>query len=111
MNCPICQDQHITKNGFDHLQDGTSLQRYRCQACGKRWNERTGTPMARLRTQSSVVSFALNVRTEGMAARAAGRSFGFIPFHHFTVGASSGSADRPMVTAHPGGSGSHRGRG
>jgi hypothetical protein len=32
--------------------------------------------MSRLRTPSSVVSFALNARTEGMGVRATGRTFG-----------------------------------
>ena len=32
--------------------------------------------MARLRTSSAVVSYAVNARTEGMGARAAGRTFG-----------------------------------
>lgn len=32
--------------------------------------------MARLRTSSSVVSCAINARTEGMGVRAAGRIFG-----------------------------------
>ncbi len=76
MDCPYCQSQQVTKRGFDKLQDGSSIQRYRCKDCGKRFNERTGTPMARLRTSSAVVSYAVNARTEGMGARAAGRTFG-----------------------------------
>lgn len=76
MDCPNCQSQQVIKRGFDRLKDGTQLQRYRCKACGKRFNERTGTPMSRLRTPSSLVSFALNARTEGMGVRATGRTFG-----------------------------------
>lgn len=76
MSCPNCQSQQVIKRGFDTLKDGTPLQRYRCNACGKRFNERTGTPMSRLRTPSSLVSFALNARTEGMGVRATGRTFG-----------------------------------
>lgn len=76
MKCPHCQCEQVIKRGFDSLQDGTQLQRYRCKACGKRFNERTKTPMARLRTSSTVVSFALKARTEGMGVRAAGRTFG-----------------------------------
>jgi transposase-like protein len=76
MNCPHCQGQQVVKRGFDTLQDGTQLQRYRCPECGKRFNERTGTSMSRLRTPSGVVSFALNARTEGMGVRATGRTFG-----------------------------------
>lgn len=76
MNCPKCQSQQVIKRGLDTLKDGTSLQRYRCKDCGRRFNERTGTPMSRLRTPSSLVSFALNARTEGMGVRATGRTFG-----------------------------------
>lgn len=76
MNCPDCQSKQIVKNGKIALQDNSPIQKYLCKACGKQFNERTGTPMARLRTPSMVVSLAMNVRTEGMGVRAAGRSFG-----------------------------------
>lgn len=76
MECPYCQSQKIRKRGFDSLQDGTLIQRYQCKDCNRRFNERTGTPMARLRTASSVVSYAITARTEGMGVRAAGRTFG-----------------------------------
>ena len=76
MNCPDCQSEQIVKNGKIALQDNSPIQKYLCKACGKQFNERTGTPMARLRTPSMVVSLAMNVRTEGMGVRAAGRSFG-----------------------------------
>jgi transposase-like protein len=46
---------------------------YVTNGCGKRFNERTGTPMSRLRTPASIVSFALKMRTEGMGIRASGR--------------------------------------
>lgn len=54
------------KNGRESLSDGTVLQRYRCQGCDKCFNDRTGTPMARLRTPSSVVATALKGRSEGL---------------------------------------------
>lgn len=76
MDCPHCQSLQVVKNGRELLSEGVQLQRYRCNNCGKRFNERTGTPMARLRAPSSVVATALNSRTEGMNARAAGRTFG-----------------------------------
>jgi len=76
MDCPHCQSRLVVKNGRESLSDSVLLQRYRCNDCGKRFNERTGTPMARLRTPSSVVATALHSRTEGMGARAAGRTFG-----------------------------------
>ena len=76
MICPHCQSEQTVKNGRAQLQDQTFRQRYLCQACGKRFNEHTNTPMARLRTPASIVSAALNVRTEGLGLRATGRSFG-----------------------------------
>ena len=76
MECPYCQSQKVNKRGFDSLQDGPLVQRYRCKDCSRCFNERTGTPMACLRTSSSIVSSAINARTEGMGVRAAGRTFG-----------------------------------
>ena len=66
MDCPHCQSQTIVKNGKDYHQDGKVIQNYLCKGCGKRFNERTGTP-------ANVVSLALKMRSEGMGARASGR--------------------------------------
>jgi transposase-like protein len=76
MKCPHCQSQKTVKNGKVKMQDQSLQQRYLCQACRKRFNERTSTPMARLRTPVSLISAAINVRTEGLGVRATGRSFG-----------------------------------
>lgn len=76
MRCPHCQSERTVKNGTVKLQDQSLQQRYRCQACSKRFNERTNTPMARLRTPSTLVSGAIKVRTEGLGVRATGRSLG-----------------------------------
>jgi transposase-like protein len=76
MDCPYCQSQQVVKNGRESLSDGTLLQRYRCKGCSQGFNDRTGTPMARLRTPSSVVATALNGRSEGLGVRATGRLFG-----------------------------------
>ena len=62
MHCPDCQSQQIVKNGKITLQDSTSVQKYLCKACRKQFNDRTGTPMARLRTLSTIVTLAMNVR-------------------------------------------------
>ena len=75
MRCPHCDSERTIKNGTTTLQDHSCVQRYLCRACGKRFNERTHTPMARLRTPATIVSAALNVRTEGLGVRATGRSF------------------------------------
>ena len=75
MRCPYCQSERTVKNGRAALKEQNALQRYLCRDCGKRYNERTNTPMARLRTPARVVSAALNVRSEGLGVRATGRSF------------------------------------
>ena len=75
MECANCQSEKTVKNGTVRLQDQSIQQRYLCQTCGKRFNQRSNTPMARLRTPTMVVSAALNVRTEGLGVRATGRSF------------------------------------
>lgn len=76
MKCPHCHSEHTVKNGTATLQDGSIQQRYLCRDCRKRFNDRTNTPMARLRTSPEVVAAALNVRSEGLGVRATGRSFG-----------------------------------
>ena len=59
---PHCQSETVVKNGTRCLQDDSVVQSYRCRDC------QPGTPMARLRTPSSVVEFALKNRSEGMGA-------------------------------------------
>lgn len=76
MHCLYCQSEQVVRNGRITLQDHTSVQKYLCKACGRQFNDRTGTPMARLRTASTLVSSVINVRTEGLGLRATGRSFG-----------------------------------
>ena len=73
MDCPHCQSQQVVKNGTHRLQDGGTRQNYLCQTCRKRFSERTGTPMARLRTPTTTVSLAMKMRGEGMGVRASGR--------------------------------------
>ena len=76
MNCPTCQSKNVVKNGTTKRHDNSVVQKYLCKACNRQFNERTGTPMSRLRTSSAIVGAALNVRTEGLGIRATGRSFG-----------------------------------
>lgn len=75
MRCPHCQSEQTVKNGTATLKDGSRQQRYLCRQCRKRFNERTHTPMARLRTAPAIVAAAINVRGEGLGVRATGRSF------------------------------------
>ena len=77
MNCPHCQSSTVVKNGTKSLKDGTPIQRYRCRDCNRVFNERTGTPMAGLRTSRKDVGLALKMRSEGMALRASGRVLGY----------------------------------
>lgn len=76
MQCPHCQSSQVVKLGTKPLKDGTPIQRYRCKACRRVFNERTGTPMAGLRTSANEVGLALKMRSEGMALRASGRVLG-----------------------------------
>ena len=55
MHCPHCNSSNVIKFGKRGLQDESIVQIYRCHACGKRFNERTATPMVRLRTSIETV--------------------------------------------------------
>jgi transposase-like protein len=72
MNCVFCQSQLIVKNGKDQA-NGQKIQTYRCKECGRRFNERSGTPMARMRTPPETIALAMKVRSEGLGIRATGR--------------------------------------
>lgn len=75
MDCPYC-DHHAMKYGTTRLKEGDIIQTYYCRHCEKRFNERTGTPMANLRTPKALVVSALKIRTEGTGIRATGRILG-----------------------------------
>ena len=79
MNCVYCQSEQVVKNGSKTLTSKQVLQRYLCKTCGRRFNERSGTPMARLRTPVATVETALNARHEGLGVRAAARVVGKSP--------------------------------
>ena len=73
MKCPQCQSQKVVKNGKYRLKDKREIQHYLCKECRKRFSDKTGTPMAGLRTSPEVVAIALKMRSEGMGIRASGR--------------------------------------
>ena len=73
MNCVHCGSEKLVKNGTKTLQTNQVVQQYLCKDCGRRFNERTQTPMARLRTPLETVEMALNARHEGLGVRAAAR--------------------------------------
>lgn len=75
MNCVYCESKRIVKNGKEQ-STGQKIQTYLCKDCGRRFNERSGTSMARLRTSLEVVSMAMKVRSEGLGLRATGRVLG-----------------------------------
>ncbi len=79
MHCIYCQSEEVVKNGSKTLKSDQVVQRYLCKTCGRRFNERSGTPMARLRTPAATVEMALNARGEGLGIRAAARVVGTSP--------------------------------
>lgn len=79
MNCIYCQSEQVVKNGTETLKTGQVLQQYLCKAYGRRFNERTGTPMAQLRTPVTTVEMARNAGYERLGVRAAARVVGTSP--------------------------------
>lgn len=55
------------------------VQYFLCKDFGRRFNECSGTPMARLRTPIETISMAINACTEDLGIRAAGRVLGKSP--------------------------------
>jgi transposase-like protein len=66
MRCPHCQSESVVKNGTRRLQDDRIVPYYRCRDCMHNFNKRTGTPMARLRTPSTVIEYALTGDGDGL---------------------------------------------
>lgn len=73
MNCVYCESQRVVKNGSKKLKTGQVVQGYLCNECGRRFNERSCTPMARLRTPVGKVEMAIKMRGEGLGIRATAR--------------------------------------
>ena len=78
MNCIYCEGTRIVKNGKGQAV-GESIQRYLCNECGKRFNERSGTPIANLQTSVDTISLAMKMRSEGLGMRATARVIGVAP--------------------------------
>ena len=72
MKCVYCESERVVKNGKDQAC-GQIIQTYLCKDCRRRFNERSGTPMARLRTSAETIALAMKVRSEGLGIRATGR--------------------------------------
>lgn len=73
MQCPFCHSQAVVKNGKYSLRDSSQIQHHLCKTCAKRFSQKTGTPMAGLRTSTEIVAIALRMRGEGMGVRASSR--------------------------------------
>ncbi len=79
MNCVYCESEAVVHNGRKPLKSGQFRQRYKCNDCGRRFNEVSGTPMARLRTPIEEIERAMKSRSEGLGIRATARVFGKSP--------------------------------
>lgn len=79
MTCLDCGSEAIVKNGTKTLKSGQVRQGYKCNGCGRRFNEVSGTPMARLRTPVEEIERAMKSRSEGLGIRATARVFGKSP--------------------------------
>ena len=51
--CPRCSNERCYRHGF-----ANDLQRYRCCACGRTFNDLTGTPLARLRLKAKWLAYS-----------------------------------------------------
>jgi len=51
--CPRCGNEHCYRHGF-----ASDLQRYRCCACGRTFNDLTGTTLARLRHKAKWLAYS-----------------------------------------------------
>lgn len=76
MKCVYCESDKVVRNGTKTLKTKQVVQKYLCNNCHRGFNERSGTPMKRLRTPIETVEMALKVRNEGLGVRATGRVVG-----------------------------------
>jgi transposase-like protein len=75
MKCIYCESERVVKNGKNQ-SGGKLIQRYLCRGCGRRSNERSGTPIASLQTPRATIALAMKVSSEGLGIRATGRVVG-----------------------------------
>ncbi|WP_312510890.1 IS1595 family transposase [Massilia sp.] len=68
--CPRCNSEHWHRHGR-----ANDLQRFRCRACGRTFNDLTGTPLARLRLKGKWLDY-LSVLLDSLTVRAAARRVG-----------------------------------
>nr|WP_312518784.1 IS1595 family transposase [Massilia sp.] len=68
--CSHCSSEHWHRHGR-----ANDLQRFRCRACGRTFNDLTGTPLARLRLKGKWLDY-LSVLLDSLTVRAAARRVG-----------------------------------
>ncbi|ERN43216.1 hypothetical protein KR51_00001130 [Rubidibacter lacunae KORDI 51-2] len=71
--CHRCQGNQTVRAGTTPRQSGRPSQRYWGRDCDRRFNDRTGSSMARWRTPSAWVERSLKMRTENLSVRASTR--------------------------------------
>ena len=67
---PRCNSEHWHRHGR-----ANDLQRFRCRACGRTFNDLTGTPLARLRLKGKWLDY-LSVLLDSLTVRAAAKRVG-----------------------------------
>jgi len=68
--CPRCGNARCYRHGF-----ANDLQRYRCSACGRTFNDLTGTPLARLRRKAKWLAYS-QVLLDSLPVRKAANRLG-----------------------------------
>lgn len=68
--CPACASPHWHRHG-----QANGLQRYRCRACRRTFNDLSGTPLARLRLRDKWIDY-LGALLDSLPVRAAARRVG-----------------------------------
>jgi len=97
MQCVYCHSETVVKNGTRRLRDSQVVQYYRCRGCHRNFND----PMARLRTPSILVEFALKNRSVGMRVRATRRIYRQVPCHNSAMGRAFGGCYRRLPPPAP----------
>ena len=74
MQCPFCNSQAVVKNGkYSRREMAVRFSIIFAKLAKQRFSQKTGTPMAGLRTSTEIVAIALRMRGEGMGVRASSR--------------------------------------
>ena len=77
--CPRCGNERCCRHGF-----ADDLQRYRCCACGRTFNDLTGTPLARLMLKAEWLAYS-QVLLDSLPVRKAADRVGVLPQHGLSL--------------------------